>query len=500
MNWPLLQPGSASHFPLLSTLPKEDQLRRLFARHRTFVRIFLAWLILASGAVLALLVFHPETQSVELEGRLWGVYTDNPAAKQHGLDYYLHTDEGHDYVLQAEDVAHIPVGSRVRLKAEYPYNATVSGAVLNVPRVSVVEEVPAALKNGGTQKWISVLCKYADHPEEPYDVAHIKGLMSSTAPGMSDYFGRASNKKLILDGRTVVGPYQIKTPHYALWSHWDEDPAKRIFDVGRMGNLCAAEVEKDPQSKIKLSEFDGIIFFMNFDIDGTAKGGSFYLDTGKTKKIMRVSWIPWWEHAMLATTAHEVGHGEEFGHSTDSRSLKDHSLGNPWDVMGDIWIFCRFNEDKEYGCRPQYPMAYWRSMNGWIKIATADHTSGVRLYHIMPADAETDRPQALFIPVQKDVGYMLEVRRPNGPYDGKLPPDNNGGALLTWVSPTERYPVTLIDMDGDGNDNPDDGSAVLVPVHLLGTESGITMCILANDDDGGMTIAIGKNGAKCDKV
>lgn len=474
-------------------------MKLFIARHRPFVRLFLLWLVLASCAGLALLVFPPETQSIQLEGRLWGVYTDNPTTRQHGLDYFLHTDEGKDYSLQAEDVSHITVGSRVRLEGRYPYGLTAAGAVLDVPRVNVIDAAPPlAVRNGGPQRWLSIYCKYADHDEEPYDIEFLQRIMSNVAPGMGDYYGRVSNGNLTLDGRKVVGPYQIKVPHYALWSHWDDDPAKRIFDVGRLGNLCAKEAENDPQQKLNLSSYDGIVFFLNFQMDGTAKGGTMYLDTGKTKKVVRVSWIPNWGSGMLTTTAHEIGHGEEFGHSTDTRSLKDRSLGNPWDVMGDVWIFCRFMEDENLGCVSQYPMAYWRKANGWIKTAIADHKSGVRVYHIMPAGSHTDLPQAIFIPVQGDVGYMIEVRRPKGPYESKLPP-GDGGALLTWISPKDPYKVKLIDMDDDKNDNPDDGSAIIQPVRLLGGADNVTMCFLANHDDGAMTIAVGKQGADCSK-
>lgn len=454
---------------------------------KRFVRLWPVALVALVMVIGIAALMQLGSQTVDLEGRVWTVYSDNPTTGRHRLDYYLHSKDGTDYSLNATDVAGITTGSGVILKGQYPYGMNASAAILKVPTVRVTESAPL-LKNGGKQRWAAVMCKYSDHPEEPYDIDSVRRILAVEAPGMSDYWTHVSNGNLTITF-DVKGWYGLDDPHYSYWARYDDkNPANNIYDVGRLGNACARKARAD----INVGQYDGVIFFFNFDMDGSAKGGMFLFDDGKTQKVMRVSWIPFWKDAMQAAAGHEIGHAESFGHSSDAQAQKANQLGNPWDSMGDLWRFCGNNWNKDLGCIAQYPMAYWRAANGWIAVAKADQKEGVRVFHIAQAEARTDSPQALFIPISGDVGYMLEVRRPLGSYDAMLPPKPSG-AILTWVSPGNKpYPVMLIDTNVDSNNNTADRSSVLVPGTFLKDSNNITICVLADEPDGGMTIAVGR--------
>lgn len=204
----------------------------------------------------------------------------------------------------------------------------------------------------GPQPWVSILCKFADYPDEPKTLSYFEGMYSSDYPGLDHYWREASYEAINLEGSTAYGWYTLPYTrgHYV----FDENPS-----LGELFNDCTAAA--DPF--VDFSQFVGINLMFSWDFGAFAYGGQTYAEFDGEARSWLNTWIPPWGFENQTLMAHEMGHGFGLMHSLDPYGFQ---YGNEWDVMSNMWAHCELSQHPVYGCLGQHTIAFHKERLGWL--------------------------------------------------------------------------------------------------------------------------------------
>jgi M6 family metalloprotease-like protein len=318
-------------------------------------------------------------------------------------------------------------------------------------------EGAGTLSLSGPQPWISVLCKFADIPDEPQPRPFFAEMYSNSYPGLDHYWQEVSYGQINLSGSTATsGWFTLPQPRSYYIYDMDNDGMPEL-DFVRATTDCTAVAD----SEIYYPDYVGINMMFNYDLDGYAWGGNRYLILDGVSKNYYTTWEPPWGYSQITAMAHEMGHGFGLPHSSGEYGQ---TYDNSWDVMSDMWINCGYVTDPTYGCTGQHTIAYHKLLEGWV---AANRIVTVPLYEEVAVDIDqlglpgTSNPLVVKIPINGSPSqfYSVEARRNvNAGYDNKLP---GSGIIVHEVDTARVIPAHVKDEDGNGSTA--DAGAVWTP-------------------------------------
>jgi len=334
----------------------------------------------------------------------------------------------------------------------------------------------------GSKAWVTVLCRFADHPETPHPKSWYETLMLRTnGVSMDDYFRELSYGQLNLSGSIVAGWYDLPgTATDYVDQFGGPDREKLLRDVM---NVADADVF--------FPDFYGINIMLNGPLPFNCYGGIYTATNDNQARLYGATFMQLICHNH-ASLAHEMGHGFGLDHSSGpyfpDELYGPHTYDSYWDTMS-YGGNCNPG-DPEYFCTGVHFNAYHKDIAGWILsarkfIADSGTNATIRLERLALPGTNGYLMAQVIMPGWGSRYYTVEARRRAG-YDG------NG--LPAECVLIHKVDVTRIDrqsqvIDGgvlpDGNENPNDAGAQWLPGETFtDTVNGITISVIAQTTTG----------------
>jgi M6 family metalloprotease-like protein len=300
-----------------------------------------------------------------------------------------------------------------------------ASVIVPADRLSIAPQetkrVMAAAPVSGNTRWVTLMCKFADVPDEQKDILFFQ-TQYGTAPGLlGHYWSEVSYGKVTLNNSSAHGWYTLPHPRSTyITGTGDEEDA----NLSRLFKDCSAAADAD----VSFAGVQGINLMFNGNLDGSAWGGGSCAPLDGVNTCKRVTWNPPWAFSNLAPLAHEMGHGYGLPHS-DNSDGDDDTYDNPWDVMSSAWN--NAVRDTTYGSLPKHVNIYQRERLGWVDAARkvnipADNRNRVQVTLDYASLATSSNAQMVVIALPdqaepyRNVIYTLEARRPTGSYESRL--------------------------------------------------------------------------------
>jgi M6 family metalloprotease-like protein len=403
---------------------------------------------------------HPslnaKEEPVSLSGVINLIWGDSIDGSETTLDFYLTDDKGETTKLLIDQSLLHSAGDLSSLNRQ---SVMVGGAwmkkaidqegtpILSVdnfstqPENHLSNEFNAAGLMIGTKSWASILCKFADEPDEPRPLSFFKEMYANTYPGLDHYWRELSYNNINLAGSDAFGWYTLPQPESFYFYDMDGDGGVDI-DLPRLAQDCASAGDAD----IYFPDYYGINLMFNTPAWCSFYGSSAWqLDKDGVSQNYGITWI--WSHvygASLHVIEHEMGHGFGLPHSyTFARN------DNYWDVMGVCCLWFTV-EDPIYGTLGIHTIAHQKDVLGWmpasqVYVANSDSQATIRLDAL--ALATTSNYRMLKIPIGESAShfYTLEARKSIG-YDEGIP---GQAVIIHEVDTTETDSARLLDLDAD---------------------------------------------------
>ncbi|RIK43760.1 MAG: hypothetical protein DCC58_09195 [Chloroflexi bacterium] len=300
----------------------------------------------------------------------------------------------------------------------------------------------------GHQQWANVLCRFSDMTDiTPQPAEYVDNLMNGPEPSIADYWFDTSDGQIDTYGSTVWGWFDLPQPRSYYVTDTDFGP---LIEYSRISEDCAGMA--DPF--IDFNDYDGLNLLFNAELDGYARGGTFYYRFDGADRSFGTTWIPTWGYQTQYIMAHEMGHAFGLPHSSGPYDTPYDSM---WDVMS-LGGTCN-PYHPQFGCIGADTIALHKVWLGWVPeerqfTFVAPQEATILLERL--ADPGPHGYLLARIPIQTSAThyYTVEVRRQVG-YDRYVP----GDAVLIHEVDEGRYdrPANVVDPDRNGNPN-DDGA------------------------------------------
>lgn len=308
-----------------------------------------------------------------------------------------------------------------------------------------IEEDPALTDNSvqgwtidgskitGNTPWVTVLCKFPDIPDEPFDLTYYQDMYGSDYPELNQYWLEASNNAINLYGSTVAGWYTLPQP-----STSPEYTTGATIGLVRDDCLAAADADVD------YSQFYGVNLMFNYNIwTSFAWGGcGTYQLEGVTRHLGITTTFPG-NGGGIANVVHEMGHGYCLPHSFVNEG--DEPYSNAWDVMSSSYS----NTHPTWGYTPQHTIALNKNNLGWIdetKVLTTQVPFHQTITLARTALPPTEGYRMVKIMLDEYTYYTLETRQTSIPYDSQLPA--TGVIMHKYNATTDKTSLLTINNAG----------------------------------------------------
>ncbi|MBP9502119.1 MAG: hypothetical protein KBF17_08170 [Candidatus Promineofilum sp.] len=314
-------------------------------------------------------------------------------------------------------------------------------------RATAIEPLPggrAASALSGNQRFITILCKFSDAPDEPKPLSYFQGLTADTYPGLDHFWREQSYGGIDLVGSDAAGYFSLPKPVAGYLTNGEPDL-----------DALAADCTAAADATVDFSPYASVIMAFNKDIGCCAWGGRHDMTLDGVSKTWGLVWVPLWGIKDISVIAHEVGHTFGLPHSSGPYG---NTYDSPWDVMSKAGAGCLIVKHPVYGCVPQGTIGYHKDMLGWIPAGRVyTHAEGTQTVVIQQLTQPPDDGYLLArIPISGSTThfYTVEARRWVG-YDQKLP---GMGIIIHEVKLNRTIRAQVVDIDNNGN--PGDGGAI----------------------------------------
>jgi len=288
----------------------------------------------------------------------------------------------------------------------------------------------------GDTKWAILLCKFADHPEEPHTVQWYQQFMTEAGAGMSglyDFYHDISNGNINLSGSIVEGWY---TETFTLAQEQPKSRDQRISDCVNTAQNAATNPYTVP------ADYHTAVM-LNAQVDAGSVNGRVELDPGAQ---------------FVAFAAHEMGHSYGAVHSFSDDNYQNVSwsapgeYGNMWDVMSVQHVY--WYTTPNFGSGGPGMEGYYLDKLGWLphtRIYTFGADGATSATYTLAAlnNLSANGPLMVRVPIDPNDlyhYYTVELRHKAG-WDQSIPRDtvlineirDNGVSYLVNTSESQTY-------------------------------------------------------------
>jgi Divergent InlB B-repeat domain len=290
----------------------------------------------------------------------------------------------------------------------------------------------------GAKKWLTIPCRFSEVPNpDPHGPDYFRGLMGAAAPGAGDYWAKASNGRLSIDGSNVLDWQDMPLPQsfYA-----QLDPASR---VGALVGDCVTAgyfAAKTADPFFDFQTVDGLALAFSHNLEEQLFGGPLSLELDGPSKFYALSVLSPNEFANQASVNRTMGLGMNL---TLSGSAPLH-FDSPWDVMSFGYgttngVTCR-SLTSSFGCASVLPAEEHALTHGWIDpsaVATVAPGATATVQLDFAGNAPLSGHSSLIhLPVDATHYYTIEARKQAaGTYDSAIPNTD----LLVHSMDTTQY-------------------------------------------------------------
>gem|GEM_PF-548134 len=440
------------------------------------------WWILLAGLSLFASAAQPARRNAAAEsigGQFFIVWGDLFNGQPAPPIYRLAADDGRRFrVLLDENLAAASGGAlalnrrHVKISGAAQISAFGGDDILNAQSLALDETSVSAMADSiGTQRFVSILCKFKDVSSEPKDLNYFTGMYGAAYPGLNHYWREVSYEQLNIDGSAAYGWYTLpKNKDYYITGS--------TLDFYGAAYDCAKAADAD----VNFSSFSGINLMFNNELNGYAWGGTEYMKLDGVTRYWAMTWEPPWGYENAGVIAHEMGHAFGLPHSAYNPAVV---YDNVWDVMSDHWTTCNLGlYEATYQCLGQHTISYHKDLLGWIPLEekmTLPYNSGGTFTLERLALPQTNAYKEIRVLIHGTSSfYTLEARRFAG-YDSYL---NGEAVILHKVTPSNSIPARVIDVDTDNVFTGDEGAMWRVGETFTDTLHNVQIKVLSQTASG----------------
>lgn len=331
----------------------------------------------------------------------------------------------------------------------------------------------------GSQPWATLLCRFADSTgAPPANLSYFEGLIGFDDPAveppeLDHYWRELSYNNVNLDGSEEYD--------------WQWLPHNRADYFTPTGDANLSQLAVDcadvHDANVDFSQFKGIIFIFDRNLDCCAWGGSMTLNNDGGPRTYHSAWMPPWAWANQSVLAHETGHGLGLPHSSGP-------YGQTYDSWWDVMSWDRQNNsntDPVYGVVAVHTISFHKDLLGWMP-ASRKYIADTSPNQFVTLERLALPGSTGYLMAQIPVGapgsglefYTIEARKFAG-YDAGLVPGE--AVLMNTVDTARERPAWIVDVDNNGNCN--DAAAAWEPGELFeDTAHGISMAVVSETTSG----------------
>lgn len=332
----------------------------------------------------------------------------------------------------------------------------------------------------GSQPWVSILCKFADIPDEPRDLAYFQDMYANAFGGLDDYWRKQSYGTIDIVGSTAVD--WVVVPQAQTFYVPDPGNGSNADRSGLFNDCTAAADPFVDYSNGGTGGFSGINQMFNAELDCCAWGGGRFATLDGVTKSWRVTWEPPWAYAQSGVIAHEMGHGFGLPHANNFDND-----GNPYDSPWDVMSSATGNavNDPTFGRLGKHHTAFHKDILGWFAAS--------EVLDVLPDSSVTVIVDAMTVPSTANVRmirvpilgtddwYTVEARALDG-YDGNLP---GNAVIISHVDTGRSEPAWAVDTaDPPANYGSNEGTMFRVGETFVSPDGRISISVNAATADG----------------
>ena len=358
-------------------------------------------------------------------------------------------------------------------------NSDSSSSLINVQKLSVIDDNKNALEQNklkknitlqthipttpgstvfvehvsGNQKFVSLLCRFGDSTDfTPEPLSYAENLIDR----VNQYYQDVSYNKINLDGSVVEGWYNMPEPRP---NYFPEGVAFPV-DAVKLINHCLDAANDD----IFFPDYDGINLLFNQNLFGVTSFGNNEVPIvvdgiSKLYRITLMSLFHWHNQDVLA---HEMGHSFGLPHSSGPYVVP---YDSNWDVMSST--FPCIDPNQEFRCHGPHIISFYKYAIGWIDPsrtynATADKDQKIFIERL--ANPKSSGYLTALIPINNSNTefYSIEARKLVGYDNNEIP---NSGILIHKINLISNDLNTRIAqvVDNTIDFNPNDAGATWIP-------------------------------------